>query len=122
MIKLWQNVSVCSKLTTEKILSEQLWSNKFILSNSKNIEYPALKTKGLAIVRDLFSEDGTARTWESISQTYDLEPIDFLKCLEVLQSIPLSWKKMIRSCTKSLEGEEENNCGIEFEGKYIPME
>ena len=66
----------CSKLTTEQILSEQLWNDKFILSYSKSIDYPALKTKVLAIVRDLFSEDGSARTWESISQTYYLEPID----------------------------------------------
>ena len=29
---------------------------------------------------------------------------------------------MIRSCTESLEGEEESNCGIEFEGKYIPRQ
>ena len=93
MIKLWEKFSVCSKLTTEQILSEQLWNNKFIVSNSRSrsINYPALKTKGLAIVRDLFSEDGSARTLESISQTYDLDPIDFLKWLGVLQSIPLSW-------------------------------
>ena len=107
----------CSKLTAEQILSEQLWNNKFILSNSKSIDYPALKTKGLAQVRDLFSKDGSARTWESISQMYDLEPIDFLKWLGVLQSIPPTWKKMIRSCTEISEGEEESNCGIEFEGK-----
>ena len=55
------------------------------------------------------------RTWESISQTYDLEPIDFLKWFGVSQSIPLSWKKMTRSCTESLEVEEESNCRIEFE-------
>ena len=83
VIKLWEKFSVCSKLTDERILSEQLWNNKFILSNSKSIDYPALKTKGLAQVRDLFSKDGSARTWESISQMYDLEPIDFLKWLGV---------------------------------------
>ena len=124
MIKLWEKFSVCSKLTAEQILSEQLWNNKFILSNSKSTDYPALKTKGLAPVRDLFSEDGSARTWESISQIYDLEPIDFLKWLGMLQSIPLSWKKMIRSCTEISEGEgeEESNCWIEFEGKYISIQ
>ena len=112
MIKLWEKFSVCSKLTAEQILSEQLWNNKFILSNSKSIDYPALKRKGLAIVRDLFSEDESARTWESISKTYDLEPTDFLKWPGVLQSIPLNWKKMIRSCTEILEGEEESSCGL----------
>ena len=44
------------------MLSEQLWNNEFILSNSKGIDYPALKTKGLALVRDSFSKDGSART------------------------------------------------------------
>ena len=122
VIKLWEKFSVCSKFTAKQVLSEQLWNNKFILSNSKSIDYPALKTKGLAIVRDLFSEDGSARTWESISQTYDLKPIDFLKWYGVLQSIPLSWKKVIRSCTEILEGEKESNCRIEFEGKYITIQ
>ena len=116
VIKLWEKFSVCSKLTAEEILSEQLWNNKFILSKSKSIDYTALKTKGLAIVRYLFSEDG------SESQTYDPERIDFLKWLGVLQSIPLSWKKMIRSCTEILEEEEESNCMIEFEGKYKTMQ
>ena len=73
-------------------------------------------------VRDLFSKDGSARTWESISQMYDLEPIDFLKWLGVLQSIPPSWKKIIRSCTEISEGEKESNCRIEFEGKYIRIQ
>ena len=109
-------------MTAEQILSEQLSNNKFILSNSKSIDYPALKTKGLPLVRDLFSKDGSARTWESISQIYDLEPIDFLKWLGVLQSIPPSGKKMIRSCTEISKGEEESNCGIEFEGKYIRIQ
>ena len=96
---------------------------QYIFSNSKSIDYPALETKGHAIiVRDLLSEDGSARTCERISQTYDLEPIDFLKWLGVLQSIPLSWKKMIRSCIEILEGEEESNCGIKFQGKCIPIQ
>ena len=76
VIKLWQKLSVFSKLTAEQILSEQLWYNKFILSNSNSIDYLVLRTKGLAIVRNLFSEDSSARTWESVSQTYDPEPID----------------------------------------------
>ena len=29
---------------------------------------------------------------------------------------------MIRSCTEISEGEEESNCGIEFEGKYIRIQ
>ena len=120
VIKLWEKFSVCSKLTAEQILSEQLRNNKFILSNSKSVDYPALKTKGP--VRDLFSKDGSARTWENISQRYDLEPTDFLKWLRVLQSIPMSWKKLIRSYTEILEGEEESNYGIEYEGKYIRIQ
>ena len=105
-----------------KYFQKKLWNNKFILSNSKRIDYQAFKTKVLVIVRDLFSKDGSARTFESISQTYDLEPIDFLKWLGVLQSIPLSWKKMTKSCTESLEGEKESNCGIEFEGKCMQIQ
>ena len=79
VIKLWEKFSVCSKLTAEQILSDKLWNNKSILSNSKSIDYPALKTKGLALVRD-------CENLGSISQIYDLEPIDFLKWLGVLQS------------------------------------
>ena len=124
MIKLWEKFSVCSKWTAEQILLdlEQLRNNKFILSNSKSIDYPDLKTKGLAIVRDLFSEDGFARIWERINQTYELGPTDFLTWFGVLQSITLSWKKMIRRCTVILEGEEESNCWIEFEEKCIPIQ
>ena len=59
-----------------------------------------------------FSKDGSVRTWESISQIYDLEPIDFLKWLGVLQSIPLSWKKMIRSCSEISVGEEKVIAGL----------
>ena len=38
VIKLWEKISVCSKLGAEKKLSEQLWNNKFILSNSNSID------------------------------------------------------------------------------------
>ena len=53
---------------------------------------------------------------------HNLELIDFLNWLGVLQSIPQSWKKMLKSCTESLEGEEGSNCRIDFEVKYIPIE
>ena len=88
--ELWEKFSVCSKLTAKQILSEQLWNNKFIQFNSKSTDYPTLRKKSLVKVRDLFSEDGSMRTWKSISQTYDLGPIDLLKLLGGLQSVPLS--------------------------------
>ena len=37
VIKLWEKFSLCSKLTAKQILSEQLWNNKFILSNPKGL-------------------------------------------------------------------------------------
>ena len=106
VIKLWEKFSVSSKLTAEQIILEQPWNNKFILSNSNSMDYPVLKTKDLTILRDFFVKMDLREPGKA-SVKHDQEPTDFLKWLGVLQSLPLSWKKMIRNCTESLEGEEE---------------
>ena len=71
---------------------------------------------------NLFDRKGELKNWETVSQELNLNPVHFLKWYGVPKSILSSWKKILRS--HSIEESmisEENQCGIEANRKFIPI-
>ena len=67
-----------------------------------------------------FDREGELKTWETVSQEFNLNPIHFLKWYRVLRSIPSSWKKALRS--RNVEENmisEDSQRGIEANGQFI---
>ena len=71
---------------------------------------------------NLFDRKGELKNWETVSQDFNLNPIHFLKWYGVLRSIPSSWRKALRShnVEESMIS-EDSQCGIEANGKFIPI-
>ena len=99
-----------------------LWNNKFIHSKSKSLYDDSLVSKDIIYVSNLFDGKGELKNWETVSQEFNLNPVHFLTWYGVLKFIPSSWKKALRS--HSVEESmisEESQCGIEANGKFIPI-
>ena len=74
-------------------------------------------------VSNLFDNEGELKNWETVSQEFILNPIQFLKWYGVLKSIPSGWKKTLKgyNTENNILSEEESQCGIEVNGKFIPL-
>ena len=77
--------------------AKSLWNIKFIQSKSKSLYDDSLVSKGIMSVSNLFDRKGELKNWETLSQEFNLNPVHFLKWYGVLESIPTSWKKALRS-------------------------
>ena len=103
--------------------TQSLWNNKFIHTKSKSLYDDSLVSKGIMTVSNLFDNEGELKNWETVSQEFILNPIQFLKWYGVLKSIPSSWKKTLKgyNTENNILSEEESQCGIEVNGKFIPL-
>ena len=76
-------------------------------------------------VSSLFDNEGELKNWEAVSQEFSSNPIHFLKWYGVLKSTPRSWKKTLEGYNTEdnifILSEEESQCGIEANGKFIPL-
>ena len=122
LVLAWEKFSVCKNLTGSQISTQSLWNNKFIHSKSKSLYDHSLVSKGIIYVSNLFNRKGEMKNWETVSQEFNLNPVHFLKWYGVLKSIPSSWKKALRShSVQESMISEESQCGIEANGKFIPI-
>ena len=79
-------------------------------------------SKGIRTVSNLFDREGELKNWENVSQEFNLNPIHFLKWYDVFRSIPSSWRKALRSSNVEENMiSEDSQCGIETNGKFIPI-
>ena len=106
-----------------QIATQSLWNNKFIHTKSKSLNDELLVSKGIMTVSNLFDNEGEMKNWETVSQEFSLNPIQFLRWYGVSKSIPSSWKKTLKgySTEDNILSEEESQCGIEANEKLIPL-
>ena len=79
-------------------------------------------SKGIMSVSNLLDRKSELKNLETVSQEFNLNPVQFLKWYRVLKSIPGNWKKALRS--HSVEESmisKDSQCGIEAIGKSIPI-
>ena len=106
-----------------QIATQSLWNNEFIHTKSSSLHDESLVSKGIMIMSNLFDNEGELKNWETISQEFSLNPIQFLKWYGVLKSILSCWKKTLKgyNTEDNILSEEESQCGIEGNGKFIPL-
>ena len=123
LVLTWEKYSVSESLTVGQIATQSLWNNEFIHAKSESLYDESLVSKGIMTVSNLFDNEGELKNWETASQEFSLNPIHFLKWYGVLKSIPSCWKKTLKgyNTEDNTSSEEESQCGIEANGKFIPL-
>ena len=70
-----------------------------------------------------FDNEGELKNWETVSQEFRVKSYILLKVVWNFKCIPSSWKKALKGYTTedNILSEEESQCGIEANGKFIPL-
>ena len=80
-----------------KILSQSIWSHKFILCKDKPIFYRQFSDGGINTISDLITEDRKFPSWSQVWDKYQLLNKDVTKWLSLIKSITGDWKSFIKN-------------------------
>ena len=81
-------------------MNEIVWNNKNILVNKKSCYYSDLVEVGMHRICDMVKADGSFYTWSDL-QLKGLQSKNFLFWHGLIDAIPISWKKELKSNTLS---------------------
>ena len=78
------------------ILSQYLWYNKTIQVDKVSIHLLTSSEKSINYVLQLFSDNGSIKKWHEFKIEYNLHGSSYFKWLQLVDSIPESWKFIIK--------------------------
>ena len=96
LILLWEKIAGYSKLDNSGILSQYLWNNRCITSSlNETLFCQNLIRKNIRFVINLINVNGRLKSWDEISNDFNLGPKEFLEWYGIIQSIPSNRKESI---------------------------
>ena len=97
LVRAWSlvNYKVCDQGNIDSILSQSVWLNSGIRAQGKPLLNPHLASKGLIKVSDVFDEQGILLGIEDFLTKFQYH--NFIRGLQVLNSIPKEWINYIRN-------------------------
>ena len=97
VFKKWKNYFTCQPTTPSVILSEFIWFNSYIKIDKTPVFFPSFSDKKLNFIGQLFGLNGKVKTWIDISSEFGLKNFQKFSWLQIIHSIPKTWKLSIAS-------------------------
>ena len=83
------------------ILTESVWFNRHILIDNRSVFNSSFSTLGINAVHDLYNANGYIVTFDEMKQR-GMPDTSYYNWLQIIYSIPNSWKVMIRGADKEI--------------------
>ena len=90
----WYKHLSSSVSVTSAIISQFLWfnNNKYMLIEKQGFLFPTMSNNGLNYVGQLLDNNGETKDCETIKLEFNLENKFYFSWMQMIDSIPLSWK------------------------------
>jgi hypothetical protein len=104
VLKYWFEIKslVTMQDNVPDIRRECLWLNKNIKVNKKEVRWYSWQKKGINIIHDLLTKQGTFLTAQEIENKYNVK-CNILKYNALKDAIPLDWRKKLKTMQVSAE-------------------
>ena len=99
----WKNLFSSSPNIPSCILSEFLWFNKHINIGNENIFFKSFSEKNINFVNSIVADNGSFKKWEIIKNEYDLKNQDYFHYIQLIDAIPISWKKQLKNLCENID-------------------
>ena len=94
ILQAWSDINTIKNPTPEVILNQFLWKNKYFTIENKLFEWTTWKHHGILYVGDILDDNANFLSYLEMSEKYNFQ-CNFLNTLQIRQSIPLSWRKIL---------------------------
>ena len=85
MLNSWSQSLLGSPETSSQILSQFLWSNKYIKTEGTVIDFPKFSNKGISFLSELF-ENRRIMSWINLKDGYELKNVFSVGLIETCNS------------------------------------
>ena len=103
----WFELYSVHPVSTNDILNEKIWNNKYILINEKPICYKTWQQQGITIINHIVTENGDFYDRDELARIYNIQ-VDIMAYNSLKSSIPQLWRKQIKNPTTFVENPHEN--------------
>ena len=104
------------------VLGQRLWQNSFITISNKPVFIKKFCDANLCFVYQLF-ENGRVKSWNQIKDEFGLEQRLHFKYVQLIDSLPTSWKKQINENQLLVADASVQHCqGILHCTRLLPLE
>jgi len=114
VLDLWQTLTKdILPRNAKELKSEYLWWNKYITMDRVSLYWHKWYKAGIKKIEDILSDDGNFMSLEELNEKYDIKT-NFLNVLQIRQSIPGSWRNLLKNNTdnQSISQSVRNMCQI----------
>ena len=103
----WFQLYSLQPVSTNDVLNEKLWNNKYILIDEKPICYKAWQQHGIRIIHDIVTQHGHFYQRDDLVRKYNIH-VDIMAYNALKSSIPQLWRKQIKNPTTFVDKSNEN--------------
>ena len=101
LLKRWSGLTNSLSEDVNMILTESVWLNRSILIDNRSVFNSSFSTLSINTVRDLYNANGNIVTFDEMRHRGMPDTL-YYNWLQIIYSIPNSWKAMIRGADKEI--------------------
>ena len=96
VLNAWQRIVGHTSRSKNEVDNEIIWNNKFVTIAENSVFYRSWYEADVEYIKDRITEDGNLKTLNAFQHTFGIKT-HFLQFLGLLNAIPTSWKKKLKS-------------------------
>ena len=113
----WSELQTIENPTNIVIQNQTIWNNRYITIENVPYEWASWQTKGIQYVSDILNAKGDFLSHNEISEKFGVR-CHFLQALQIRQSLPLEWRRVIRT---EYSHKPVREPFIHFNGTLLPL-
>ena len=113
----WSELQTIENPTNIVIQNQTIWNNRYITIENVPYEWASWQTKGIQYVSDILNANGDFLSHNKISEKFGVR-CHFLQALQIRQSLPLEWRRVIRT---EYSHKPVREPFIHFNGTLLPL-
>ena len=113
----WSELQTIENPTNIVIQNQTIWNNRYITIENVPYEWASWQTKGIQYVSDILNANGDFLSHNEISEKFGVR-CHFLQALQIRQSLPLEWRRVIRT---EYSHKPVREPFIHFNGTLLPL-
>lgn len=119
-LKIWAKLNAFNPTTTDHILNQCVWNNKYILIEKKTVYYSKFDEAGFHTLYDFIDDNGK---WLKCPNDKGFNNVDYIKWYGLIHAIPQVWKQIVKNsqCIKDIKVNDQI-IECKLNNDYVPLE
>ena len=120
ILEYWTEIHSIEPQTSNEIMNEPLWGNKFILVDKRPAHFSDFRNVGITDVKDIMQPNGTFFSKDELNRKFNFN-IDIMRFNSIKSAVPKKWITNIRSKPPDLQWRAPIGIQVKINNNYKPL-